>query len=192
MLKPSTEINEEELKVITGAIWNRYGIDFRNYEQISLRRRIKRVIDKFELNSVYALWKKFLYQQDFINIFIDEITIGLTELFRNPDLWTFLGKEILQKYSSNQKVNIWHAGCSSGEEVYSMLITLKEYQLMDRAEVWATDISLEALRKAKLGKYDQHLWNKYNSNYKAFTNESRDLTYYANQASKSVSDEANT
>ena len=172
-------MNEEELRVITEAIWKRYGIDFRCYETRSLSRRVSRVMDKFGFESAYQLWENFLFDQSFIDTFIDEVTVGLTELFRNPKIWKFLGDEKLRKIPQGQETNIWHAGCSTGEEVYTMLITLMEYHRFDQTNVWASDISNEALRIAKEGVYDNSLWQKYNCNYKEFTSGRQELDIYA-------------
>lgn len=178
MNKPAAQITKDELRVITTAIWNRYGIDFRNYENTSLCRRVSRLIDRFDLDSVYALWRKFLYEQDFIQVFIDEITVGLTELFRNPGMWAFLGKNFLKPLPSDHSLHIWHAGCSTGEEVYSLLITLIEYKRLNQSKIIATDLSHEALQAAQAGIYDHSLWAKYNENYCEFSELKRDLGTY--------------
>lgn len=172
-------MKEEELRVITDAIWKRYGIDFRHYETKSFGRRVTRVMEKFGFASVYHLWENFLFNQSFLDTFIDEVTVGLTELFRNPKIWKFLGDHLLSKTLHKQNINIWHAGCSTGEEVYSLLITLMEYNKYKESRVLASDISNEALRIAREGVYDASLWAKYNQNYKEFTVKRNDLSYYA-------------
>ena len=171
-------ITEEELKVIDQAIFTRYGIDFRNYESQSFRRRVSKVIRQHKLESVYALWKKILYEPDFIHEFINGITIGFTELFRNPDLWKFLSNYIKKLFLEENHVHIWHAGCSSGEEIYSMLITLDEMSVLNKATIIATDINSEDLLLARKGIIKTENMNRYEQNYRAFTSTNYSLKQY--------------
>lgn len=174
-------ITDEELRVINTAIYTRYGLDFRNYESTSLKRRVTRVIHKFQLKSVYGLWTKILYDASFIQVFIDEVTVGLTELFRNPPLWEYLRTKVLPLYRKQSQINIWHAGCSTGEEVYSMIITLYEARLLQNSYLTASDISAEVIKTALEGKYSLDVFQQYNANYQQFTSSSHTLDEYCTQ-----------
>lgn len=175
-------ITKEELKGLNEAIYQRYGIDFRAYETVSMQRRVARLMHRYQLESSYHLWQKVLYEKDFVQVFINEITIGFTELFRNANLWQFLQENILVKEQGNPSIKIWHAGCSTGEEVYSMLILLHEKRLLESTQVLATDINTEFMEQVKQGKYNIDLWKKFNENYQSFIKSSqKDLSQYADQ-----------
>jgi chemotaxis protein methyltransferase CheR len=158
-------ISDEELISINRAIHTRYGMDFSNYEPTSFKRRIARVIDKYALESSLGLWRKLINDKDFIFTFIDEITVGLTEMFRNSNFWIKLRKDILPDLQLKQSFSIWHAGCSTGEEVYSMAITLSEENLLPRAQVVATDLNSQSVKAAQVGMFSDYYTKTYHTNY---------------------------
>jgi chemotaxis protein methyltransferase CheR len=161
-------LSNEELRSLTLAIKNKYGIDFTNYESKSLKRGFGRLIMRKKLNSILELWSKILRDRDFFNGCIDELTVNLTELFRNPEIWIKLRDDILPLYKSKNKLNIWHAGCSSGEEVYTMAIVLKELQMLRRTKALATDLSPKILGQAIEGRYSGMLMNKYSKTFSKY------------------------
>jgi chemotaxis protein methyltransferase CheR len=161
-------LSNEELRSLTLAIKNKYGIDFTNYESKSLKRGFGRLIMRKKLNSILELWSKILRDRDFFNGCIDELTVNLTELFRNPEIWIKLRDDILPLYKSKHKLNIWHAGCSSGEEVYTMAIVLKELQMLRRTKALATDLSPKILGQAIEGRYSGMLMNKYSKTFSKY------------------------
>ena len=119
-------ISNEELKSLTIAIKRRYGIDFTKYETKSLKRGFARLIMKNKMDSILNLWSKIMSDRNFFSECIDDLMVNLTELFRNPEIWLKLKEDVLPKYKTNQNIEMWHAGCSSGEEVYTMAIVLKD------------------------------------------------------------------
>lgn len=164
-------ISDEELNALTQAIKKRYGIDFTGYETKSLKRGFGRVITKNGMDSILTLWSKIMADRDFFKNCIDELTVNLTELFRNPDIWIKLKEEILPHYATKQKINVWHAGCSSGEEVYTMGIVLKELHMLRKTSTLATDLSVSILEKAKEGKYSSGLMQKYAKSFTKYFGE---------------------
>ncbi len=148
------EISDEELRSLTEAIQQRHGIDFSCYETKSLRRRLLRTLTVFNLNSIHELWMKILREQEFIFPFMDEISVNLTALFRDSRLWKTLEKNVLKdRFKDKERLSIWHAGCSTGEEVYSMGVVLQELNIQHKAKAWATDISNKSLQIAQNGEY---------------------------------------
>ncbi len=145
-------ISDEELTALMQAINNRYGLDFTNYERTSLKRGIVRLMLKNNMDSIIELWSKVLKDNEFFQNAIDDLLVNLTELFRNPDVWIKLRDNILPEIE-NKTLKIWHAGCSTGEEVYTMNIVLDTLGMMNRAKLNATDLSKTALGKAKKGDY---------------------------------------
>lgn len=161
-------ISEEELTSINYALQSRYGLDFSNYEETSLKRRILRIIHKYDLESVIGLWRKLLYDKDFIVVFKDEISVGLTEMFRNPEVWVKLRDDIFPKYLGKEEINIWHAGCSTGEEVYSTSIVLQELGLLHIAKGVATDLSDKFIQCAAEGSFEIETLERYGKNYEQY------------------------
>lgn len=171
-------ISDEELEAINQAVYKRYGIDFRHYEYTSMKRRVARVLHRFDVDTIYRLWSLMLKDNNLIYRYIDEITVGLTEMFRNPELWIQLRDHILPKYTSGNTPDIWHAGCSTGEEVYSMALVLYEAGLLDKTKVLATDLNGTSVEKAKAGRFDTELIRgAYTRNYSVY-NPRRRLTSY--------------
>lgn len=172
-------INDEELQVLFQAIDSRYGLDFQQYEVTSFKRQLTRVLSKYNLPSILVLWRKILVEPGFITDFINEITVGLTELFRNPVLWQQIQDTILPIIiRENNSVNVWHAGCSTGEEVFSMLITAFEAGYLKRTKSRATDINSSFIQTAQLGQYSLDLKQNFIKNYDAFTQNQHGLEFY--------------
>ncbi|REE01004.1 CheR family methyltransferase [Marinoscillum furvescens] len=158
--KPVEMITDEEMNALMVAIKNRYGLDFTNYEKTSLKRGITRLMMKHGMESSLDLWGRVLQDYEFFNKAIDDLLVNLTELFRNPDVWIRLRDEVLDRFG-NAPLNIWHAGCSTGEEVYTMSIVLEEKNLLNSTRLAATDLSTKALEKAKKGEYPLELIKQY-------------------------------
>jgi chemotaxis protein methyltransferase CheR len=159
-------ITDEELRSLTDAIQQRHGIDFSCYEPKSLKRRIVRVLHRFDLRTVHELWMKILRDYSFIYPFMDEISVGLTAMFRDPEVWRKM-RTLLQGNLGQQKptLSLWHAGCSSGEEVYTMGIVLRESGIDARISGCASDISHQAIELARKGEYHMMKLQEYQQNY---------------------------
>jgi chemotaxis protein methyltransferase CheR len=154
-------ISDEELEAFMQAMKNRYGLDFTNYEKKSLKRGIVRLMMKHKLTSMLELWTRVLRDKEFFMSGIDDLLVNLTELFRNPDAWVKVRDEILNKFAHKPEIKIWHAGCSTGEEVYTMGIVLEEKHMLNKAKLIATDLSSIALSKAIAGKYSLMILKQY-------------------------------
>lgn len=165
MTKLYEEISDEELSSLTVAIKSRYGIDFTNYETKSLKRGFARLISKNDMNSLLDLWSKILRDREFFMGCIDDLTVNLTELFRNPEFWNKIHDDILPRFNDKTFLKIWHAGCSTGEEVYSMAVVLNEMNLLRKTRAWATDLSSRVLAKALAGEYSTALLSKYEKGF---------------------------
>ncbi|MFY0600999.1 MAG: protein-glutamate O-methyltransferase CheR [Cyclobacteriaceae bacterium] len=160
IFKTDSRITGEEMDALMVAIKNRYGLDFTNYEKSSLKRGITRLMMKHKMESSLDLWSRVLKDYDFFNKAIDDLLVNLTELFRNPDVWIKLRNEILGQFEGRM-LKIWHAGCSTGEEVYTMAIILEEMGILPHAKLKATDLSSKALDKAKKGDYPIEIIQQY-------------------------------
>lgn len=142
------------------AINNRYGLDFTNYERTSLKRGIIRLMMKHKMESILELWSIVLKDNDFFKNAIDDLLVNLTELFRNPDVWVRLRDDVLPNMKGSS-INVWHAGCSTGEEVYTMTFLLEAVKILHKTRLLATDLSTTALSKAVKGEYSLLLMKQY-------------------------------
>jgi chemotaxis protein methyltransferase CheR len=171
-------ISDEELKSLFDAIQRRHGLDFSSYEPLSLKRRLVRALHKFNMQSVHELWVRILREHAFIYALMDEISVGLTAMFRDPILWKYIKFLLAEQFSSLPQLSIWHAGCSTGEEVFTMGIVIKESKYSGRYSALATDISHQALETAKRGEYSLFKMQEYGGNYREFNPYSNITQYY--------------
>jgi chemotaxis protein methyltransferase CheR len=155
------KISDAELDALMQALKNRYGLDFTNYEKKSLKRSIVRLMMKHKMTSMLELWSRIIKDREFFEKGIDDLLVNLTELFRNPDAWIMIRDVILDHFVSKPRLNVWHAGCSTGEEVYTMAIVLEEKGLLNKTKALATDLSSIALSKAKKGDYSLIILEQY-------------------------------
>jgi chemotaxis protein methyltransferase CheR len=145
------DIDIADLKKIAGAVQLTHGYDFHNYATSSFKRRILRILDLKKL-SIEALLQKIKSQPQFIDEFVGELTVNVTEMFRDPAFWIALRDHIIPTiYKPGQAINIWHAGCSSGEEVFSMAILLNDMRIASNLNIIATDIDMKVINRAKAG-----------------------------------------
>jgi len=164
----SIKISENEsieFDLLIEAIYKKYGYDFRNYSKPTLKRRIQSKLSSTGLDSISAMQHKVLYDKKFFESVLIDLTVNVTEMFRDPTFYRAVREKvipILKKYSF---LKIWHAGCSTGEEVYSMAILLEEENLLSKTTLYATDIDEKVLRKAKEGIYPLDKIREYTTNY---------------------------
>lgn len=161
-------ISEEEVKALMIAMKKRYDLDFTNYETGSLCRGVVRLMSKNKISGPWELWQRVLRDDDFFLNSIDDLMINLTELFRNPEAWTGVRESVLKSLMFKPELKIWHAGCSTGEEVYTMAMILEECGLLDKSEILATDLSKKALAQARAGRYSLAVMSKYEKSFSAF------------------------
>lgn len=142
-----------------------YHYDFSGYEPDSLKRRVEALLRYEELDGVDALRAKLFKNKNYIQTFISEITVGVTEMFRDPALFQSIRTHVIPALASNNQINICHIGCSGGEEVYSMCILLEEAGILSRTRIIATDIDEQALNMLKQGKLPRNRMPLYTRNY---------------------------
>jgi chemotaxis protein methyltransferase CheR len=159
------EIGDTEAEELI-AIYDASGYDFSNYSMPSLYRRLQRYIDLKKITSLPLLIEQLHNDSVLLNEFIEEITVNVTEMFRDPYFFNIMKKEVLIQLKELPSIKIWHAGCSTGEEPYSTAIILKEAGILDKAIIYATDINQSVLQIAAKGKYPIDLIKLYESNYK--------------------------
>ena len=154
-----------ELELVVEAIFRRYGHDFRNYARASLERRLRSRMRSEGMNTLLDLVPRILHEPPFAASLIDDLSVTVTEMFRDPSLYQMLRTEIIPVLQTYPYAKIWHAGCATGEEVYSMAIVLHEEGFLERVQLYATDCNKRALELAKQGIYSMQDMQKATSNY---------------------------
>lgn len=154
-----------EIDCLLDAILLRYGYDFRNYARASLKRRIYNRLALSNLEHVSEMIPKILYDENYFSAFLGDMSISVTEMFRNPKVFRFIREQIVAKLHTYSRINIWLVGCATGEEAYSMAIMLEEEGLLNNAHIYATDYDNQALEIAKVGIYPVNVMQQYTENY---------------------------
>ncbi|ANE48111.1 chemotaxis protein CheR [Paenibacillus swuensis] len=165
MMNREDEREKIEIELMLDGIHRFYGFDFRNYAYSSLRRRIWHRIHTEKLQTVSALQERILHDRGALERLLSDLSIPVTEMFRNPTMFRWFREHLIPILRNYPYLRIWHAGCSTGEEVYSMAIMLHEEGLYDRTRIYATDMNQFSLDKAKEGLFPLEKMKDYTKNY---------------------------
>ncbi len=176
--KLKMHINEEEIQHLLYALYEKYGYDFREYSQAHIQRRIMTRMRIEEIQSVRLLKDKLINDESFAAIFLQDLSITVTEMFRDKGFYRSLREQVIPILKTYPFIKIWHAGCSTGEEAYSMAILLMEEGLYDRTTIYATDFNQEALDKAKSGIFTLNKMKENTTNYQLSGGEEAFSSYY--------------
>ncbi len=158
-------IKDHEIDILLEDIYRDYGYDFLQYSRASMKRRINRIMTNDRLASFAELRFALKDNPTFLQHFVEEITVNLTEMFRDPLFFRQLREEILPQLGTYPLVRVWIAGCSTGEEAYSMSILLKEANLHHKSLIYATDINPRVLEIARNGVYPLSQIKSFSENY---------------------------
>jgi len=144
-------LEDLEIRLLLEAIWSRYGYDFRDYALSSIRRRVRFFMDEEGLSTVSSVQDTILHDTLSLQRFLRSLSVNVTAMFRDPSFYQALRETVVPVLRTYPAVRIWHAGCSSGEEVYSVAIVLQEEGLYDRCRLYATDMNDAVLAQAERG-----------------------------------------
>ncbi|HYE36422.1 CheR family methyltransferase [Methylocaldum sp.] len=158
---------EIELKLLLEAIYLRFHYDFRQYATASLKRRLSQAMDRFGCRSLSGLQERVLHEAKVFPELLSFLTITVSEMFRDPSFYRALREKVVPFLQTYPSIKVWVAGCSTGEEVYSLAILLREEGLLERTLIYATDINAEALRTAKAGIYELDRIAQFSEAYQA-------------------------
>jgi chemotaxis protein methyltransferase CheR len=158
-------INDTEINILLNDVQELYGYDFNFYSKASLTRRINRLFSLDRFSCFENFRNKITLDKDYFKRFVEEITVNVTEMFRDPLFYKVIREELLPQLATKPFIRIWHAGCSTGEEVYSMAILLQEANLLKKSLIYATDINPDVLEKAKSGIFPLSSLRQYSENY---------------------------
>lgn len=159
------ETERIEIELLLEAIFQRYGYDFRSYSRASIERRTRQFLTTSGCASVSEMIPRVLHDEQFFSRLAQSFSISVTEMFRDPFFYAALREKVVPLLKTWPHVKIWHAGCATGEEVYSLAIVLEEAGLLERATIYATDFNDAALSKAREGNYELSKLRQATENY---------------------------
>lgn len=159
------DLEKIEVELLLEAVYRKYGFDFRAYAYSSLRRRLWKRIVESGLKTVSALQERVLHDPSMMEQLLLDLSINVTAMYRDPHFYVTFREKVIPMLRTYPFIRIWHAGCSTGEEVYSMAILLQEEGLYERARIYATDINEVVLQRAKAGIFPIDRMKEYTDNY---------------------------
>ncbi|OAN52231.1 chemotaxis protein CheR [Paramagnetospirillum marisnigri] len=161
----ASNLHAIELDLFLEALARRHGYDFRGYARASLRRRAAGLAIKLGCATVAELIPRLLYDDSLLPEVLSGLSVPVTEMFRDPSVFKAIREQLVPVLATYPRINIWQAGCATGEEVYSLAILLEEVGLLHKTQIYATDINDQALAKAEEGIFPAKLIEKYTENY---------------------------
>lgn len=163
--KMENSVKDEELDLLLDELFRSYGYDFTNYARASLKRRVSRlmIIDRFP--SFAELLYRVRQDPAYLTRMVEELTVNVTEMFRDPQVFKTIREEVLPILATHPFIRIWHAGCATGEEVYSMAILLDEANLLHKSLLYATDLNPTAIENIRKGVFPISEMKQYSENY---------------------------
>ena len=177
-----------ELRLLLDAIYHRYQYDFRAYSEASLRRRLASAVGYFRCGSLSGLQAIVLHEPEQFNELLRFLTVQVSDLFRDPSYFRSLREVVVPYLATYPSLKVWVAGCSTGEEAYSLAILLLEEGLLDRTLIYATDINPRSLRAAEEGVYEIERFARFSQNYLDAGGRASLSNYYTAQYGSAVFD----
>jgi chemotaxis protein methyltransferase CheR len=162
----SARMEELEVRLLLEAIFDRYHYDFRSYAMASLKRRLAQACDSLGVNTLSGLQERVLHEPESFSTLLQYLTVQVSDMFRDPEFFLALRKHVLPLLATWPSIKVWCAGCSTGEEAYSLAILLAEEGLLDRSIIYATDINAQSLRSAATGVYSLERLRGFTENHR--------------------------
>ena len=154
-----------EIDLLLEAIQRRYGYDFRGYAVASVRRRLWHRVYAEGLRTLSGLQERILHEPACMDRLLRDLSINVTEMFRDPSFYRALRARVFPLLRTHPFIRVWNAGCSTGEEIYSLAIALREEGMLERTRIYATDIDDSALERARTGRFPLERMQRYTENY---------------------------
>jgi chemotaxis protein methyltransferase CheR len=178
------------LPLLLEALYRKYHYDFRGYAHASLKRRLTQAIDRFECHTLSQLQDRVLHEPAMFPVLLDCLTVQVSEMFRDPPYFRSLREKVVPLLRTYPSLKVWVAGCSTGEEVYSLAILLQEAGLLERSLIYATDINASALERAQAGIYEAARIGGFTENHRKSGARTSLSDYYTAAYGKAVFDKA--
>lgn len=161
----SSELERLEMELLLLAIYRQHGFDFRSYAPASLYRRIRKHMDGAHIGTISRLIELVLHEPNALHRLLHDLSVNVTAMFRDPSFFLEFRQVVVPLLRTYPTVRIWHAGCSTGEEVYAMAILLEEEGIYERCRIYATDMDATVLEHARQGIFPLARMKEYTANY---------------------------
>jgi chemotaxis protein methyltransferase CheR len=188
--RASDDLERIEVQLLLEGIYRHYGFDFRGYAPGSLKRRLWRRAYAEKVESMSALQHKVLHDPQVMERLLLDLSINVTSMFRDPTFFLAFREKVVPLMRTYPFVRIWNAGCSTGEETYSLAILLKEEGLYDKTRIYATDINDKVLERARAGGFPLERMRDYTENYIRAGGSEEFSTYYTTEGETAYFDKA--
>ncbi|HEY0676683.1 MAG TPA: protein-glutamate O-methyltransferase CheR [Chitinophagaceae bacterium] len=165
MLNQPAIVRDDDLEILLNELYIRHGYDFSNYAKSSLKRRVNRLMAIDRHPSFAELIYHFRNDDDYFKRVVEGFTVNVTDMFRDPHTFNIIRNDIMPVLATHPVIRIWHAGCATGEEVYTMAILLEEARLLERSLLYATDLNPSAIETVRKGIYPLSQMKQYSENY---------------------------
>jgi chemotaxis protein methyltransferase CheR len=173
------DIPQEEILLLLDSVYQKYGYDFRQYSQAHVQRRIRNRMILSGIKDIVQMHSMLLKDEIFAAKLLQDLSITVTEMFRDPGFYKSLRENVIPILKTYPFIKIWHAGCSTGEEAYSISILMTEAGLYDRTTIYATDFNQQALNRAKEGIFSNEMMKEYTLNYQLSGGKEPFSNYYS-------------
>ncbi|WP_200934700.1 CheR family methyltransferase [Rhizobium sp. Leaf341] len=180
MSEPSMveKVEDIEIRLLLEALYARYHYDFRGYAMASVKRRLRQALEQLGVPTISSLQERLLHDRDMLPRILGYLTVQVSEMFRDPDYFRAIREQVIPHLRTYPSLKVWVAGCSHGEELYSLVILFREEGLEDRTLFYATDISQEALEIAEAGVYPLDRMQLFTENHRRSGGKSSLSDYY--------------
>jgi chemotaxis protein methyltransferase CheR len=184
------DITSAEIISLLETVYQKYGFDFREYSYAHIKRRIMNRLFLSGLRNISEFESKIISSDSLATLFLKDLSINVTEMYRDPDFYRAIREEVIPRLKTYSFLKIWHAGCSTGQEVYSMAILLREEGLYERSLIYATDFNQEVLNQAKEGIYSDEMIKEYTRNHQQSGGKSSLGDYYTSKYNRVIMDKS--
>jgi chemotaxis protein methyltransferase CheR len=170
--------NRIEIDLVLEGIYQCYGYDFRNYAHAHIKRRLDHRLSLSRMDNYLEMLHRIIHNEEFFNELLLDLSINVTEMFRDPEFYKSVRESLIPYLQTYPFLKVWHAGCSAGQEVYSMAILMHEEKIIDKTQIYATDFNELILSKAREGIYPVELMKQYTKNYQTAGGKASFAGYY--------------
>ncbi len=184
------KVEDIEIRLLLDALYHRYHYDFRNYAMSSIRRRLRQAKEHLNCATISAMQERLLHDRDMLPQMLRYLTVQVSEMFRDPSYFLAIREKVVPHLRTYPSLKVWVAGCSNGEELYSLVILFREEGLEDRTLFYATDINPEALSQAQAGVYDLERVRLFTENHRLAGGKTSLSDYYQTGYNRCVLDKS--
>jgi len=184
------KVEDIEIRLLLEALYHRYHYDFRHYAMSSIRRRLRQARQNLGAATISALQERVLHEPDMLPQILRYLTVQVSEMFRDPSYFRAIRESVVPHLRTYPSLKVWIAGCSTGEELYSIVILFREEGLEERTLFYATDINQEALDQAAAGIYDAERMRQFSENYRQAGGRTSLSDYYHSNYNRCILDKS--